>query len=174
MATIRNQSESTTPVAMPPAMARSTKPELTAARSMIGSCLSHRLYAVVMTTYNPTTRANRYPASNQASANDTARSTEPTPMANWGATTPEATGRYRLVGWRRSRSASMVSLRKYVPEAAIQKIPKAPSALSRASPWVRTPAAPGATKTSKFLIHWRGRAMRTIPRAMAWDSVLPR
>ena len=91
------------------------------------------------------------------------RAPSPQLTAIVGDTTPEATGRYRLVGWRRSLSASMVSLRKYVPEAATQKIPKAPRALRKASPWVRTPAAPGATKTNRFLIHWRGRAMRTRP-----------
>src|ERR1700682_4839736 len=32
-----------------------------------------------------------------------------------------------------------------------------------AVPCVRTPAAPGAAKTRRFLIHWRGRAARTSP-----------
>src|SRR5438309_2159061 len=34
-----------------------------------------------------------------------------------------------------------------------------------AVPCVRTPAAPGAAKTRRFLIHWRGRAVRTSPAA---------
>ena len=49
-ATIRNQSDSGTLVATPPATARNTKPDATAARSMTGSCLSHNVYDSVTST----------------------------------------------------------------------------------------------------------------------------
>ena len=50
-----------------------------------------------------------------------------------------------------------------MPEAARQKIPNAAVAWPRTVGWNRTPAAPGATKTRRFLIHWRGRARRDQP-----------
>src|ERR1700730_9534176 len=54
---------------------------------------------------------------------------------------------------------------KYVPLAARQKMAKAMRLRPSAVPCVRTPAAPGAAKTRRFLIHWRGRAVRTSPAA---------
>ena len=49
-ATMRNQSESGTPVATPPAMARNTKPAATAARSITGSYFSQVVYEMVTST----------------------------------------------------------------------------------------------------------------------------
>src|SRR5665213_69420 len=57
----------------------------------------------------------------------------------------------------------MASLRKKVPEAPTQKMPKAAMLYHRTVQWRSTPAAAGATKTRKFLIHWRGRESRTSP-----------
>jgi hypothetical protein len=49
-ATMRNQSDSVTPVAAPPAMARKTKPAATAARTMTGSYYSQVVYEIVTST----------------------------------------------------------------------------------------------------------------------------
>src|SRR5829696_5759195 len=49
-ATIRNQSDSSTPVAAAPATARITKPAATAARSTTAMCFSQMVYVVVSTT----------------------------------------------------------------------------------------------------------------------------
>ena len=54
---------------------------------------------------------------------------------------PAAIGRSRLVGCKRSASASLASFRKYVPLAARQKPTNATSVCSSASRWSSTPAA---------------------------------
>ena len=46
---------------------------------------------------------------------------------------------------------------------ATQKIPKAANVCQKALRWNSTPAEAGATKTSRFLIHWRGRAEASSP-----------
>ena len=74
---------------------------------------------------------------------------------------PDATGRFRLVGWLRSASTSSASLRKYVPLATRQKQTNAIAVSLAASGSVSTPAAPGAATTSTFLIHCFGRASRS-------------
>lgn len=49
-----------------------------------------------------------------------------------------------------------------MPEATEQQIPKAANDRNRSSWRVKTPAAAGATKTSRFLTHWRGRMVKTM------------
>ena len=73
---------------------------------------------------------------------------------------PAAIGRRRFVGCSRSASASIASLRKYVPLAARQKPTNATSVWSSASRWSSTPAAAGAANTRTFFVHCLGRAVR--------------
>ena len=74
-ATIKNHGEIETPTAMPPAIARSTKPHATAARSSTGSCLSQTLYANVNARYPPTIST-----SCQRAANDRKRAAAAKPI----------------------------------------------------------------------------------------------
>ena len=107
------------------------------------------------------TAASSPPASQPANPMATATMAAPMARAAGSGTCPEATGRDRLTGWRRSAGASMASLMKYVPDAAKQKMPKAAKACPISPPCSSEPAAAGATKTNRFLTHWRGRAKRT-------------
>src|SRR4051812_32706755 len=159
-ATIRNQSDTGTCVAAAPARARMMKPDATAARSMTAMCFSQMVYEVVITRY-ATTVASRYrlPTSSETR---TDASSKVTPMRRAAATetSPAATGRCRFFGCWRSASASEASLRQYAPLAARQKAAKAMRVLPSCVGSSRTPAAPGAAKTSTFFAHWRGRSRR--------------
>ena len=77
--------------------------------------------------------------------------------ATCGDTDPDAIGRRCFFGWRRSASRSRTSLSRYVAEAAAQKIKNVSNVRERSLHVVSTPAAAGATKTSRFLLHCRGR-----------------
>src|SRR6476660_5265560 len=65
-ATMRNQLLIGTPTATPPATARRTKPDATAARSSTGSCFSQALYVIVIATYAATTRVRCQVATNES------------------------------------------------------------------------------------------------------------
>ena len=49
-----------------------------------------------------------------------------------------------------------------MPDATAQNTPKATRVRASGVAWVRTPAAPGAANTSRFLGHCRSRAVRTM------------
>ena len=74
---------------------------------------------------------------------------------------PAAIGRKRFVGWRRSASTSSESFQKYTPLAARQNDTNASTAWPSSGQLSSTPAAPGAAKTSRFFVHWSGRAVRS-------------
>src|SRR5271166_3586415 len=105
-----------------------------------------------MAQYVATTRASGHPASSQAATTASTLNATPAPRARPPESSPEAIGRFRLVGCRRSAAASKRSLIKYEPEAAAQKMAKAPDAARNLWPSERTPAAAGATKTRTFLV----------------------
>ena len=155
-ATIKNHGEIETPTAMPPAIARKTNPDATAARSSTGSCFSHTLYAKVNARYPPITSASCHRAANDSRIDATA-SPIPAAIAVLTATSPAATGRYRLVGCTRSASTSIASFTKYVPLAARQKHTNAIAVRKAGVPSKSTPAA-GAATTRTFFSHCFGRA----------------
>src|ERR1700722_11413352 len=70
---------------------------------------------------------------------------------------PDATGRFRLVGCRRSRSASVTSLIRYTADDAAVKAAAAISAYPNPLARPRLAPARGAAKTSRCLGHCRGR-----------------
>src|SRR4051794_18757352 len=92
-----------------------------------------------------------------------ASSTTATSRAVLTGTTPAATGRRRFLGCSRSASTSMTSLRRYVPDDTRHQAAKAPMIGATCRGVIEMPAAPGAAKTRTFLIHCRGRAVRSSP-----------
>ncbi len=145
-----------TATATAPPTARMTKPAAIARTSRMTRCFRKRLYAPSSPT-NTTATTPRF----QLSANDATSDVPPSTIAPATAppvdSVPDAIGRFRLVGCRRSSWRSTRSLTRYIALDRPQKIANAQSAAPKACASSRRWPKIRPAKTMTFFVHWSGR-----------------
>src|SRR5208337_1196189 len=116
-----SHSETTIPVAVPPARTRIVYKPASISTSSMAMRLARNEYAHVVTKYTASAAEKPGGSISAATANPTTRSPLARGNPQLTGRAPEANGRFRLDGWRRSAFMSARSLRTYTAEAQRQK-----------------------------------------------------
>src|SRR3990170_2065953 len=163
-----SHSDTTIPVAVPPASTRIVYNPASISTSSMAMRLARKEYAHVVAKYRTSAAEKPTGSVRAATANPSIRGALARGNPQLTGRAPEANGRFRLAGWRRSALMSARSLRTYTPEAQRQKHTKATRAAITSGKWNTLCDVTNGAKTRTFLTHCCGRSAAITDRVGAF------